>query len=368
VRGLLPELYRFTEAYPIDVALVMKDGAQYAAAQAVRLSLMGDNAWASLDGRLLNKANDLAYLAGRQELVLFLGAGVSQGAGLPSWGGLLANLAGEDLAGDPDFQGLSPLDQARVIQRQLPEDLPLRRAVANRLRANHYSLAHALLAALPVGEVVTTNYDRLFEMASEAIGRPVNVLPYQAGGGGQRWLLKLHGCVTRPDDIVLTREDYLRYEAGRAALAGIVQAMLITRHMLFVGFSLNDDNFHRIADTVRRAVQRQPFGTSLAVAANKLLPQLWAGDLDWVELGDLPHSARTLEIFLDRLAAKAVATTDHFFDPRYEATLGEAELRLRNELTKLGEFAASVPAKDRRGAAWAEVQRLLARLGWPRGK
>jgi hypothetical protein len=240
--------------------------------------------------------------------------------------------------------------------------------VADRLRTNHYSLAHAFLAALPVGEVVTTNYDRLFEMASEAVGRPVNVLPYQAAGEGRRWLLKLHGCVTRPDDIVLTREDYLRYEAGRAALAGIVQAMLITRHMLFVGFSLNDDNFHRIADTVRRAVQREPFGTSLAVAANKLLPQLWAGDLDWVELGDLPHSARTLEIFLDRLAAKAVVTADHFFEPRYEATLGKGELRLRDELTKLGQFVASVPAKDRQGAVWAEVERLLARLGWPRGK
>jgi hypothetical protein len=27
----------------------------------------------------------------------------------------------------------------------------------------------------------------------------------------------------------------------RAALAGIVQALLVTRHMLFVGFSLRDD-------------------------------------------------------------------------------------------------------------------------------
>ena len=30
--------------------------------------------------------------------------------------------------------------------------------------------------------------------------------------------------------------------------------MLITKHMLFVGFSLNDDNFHKIMDAVRAAM------------------------------------------------------------------------------------------------------------------
>ena len=53
---------------------------------------------------------------------------------------------------------------------------------------------------------------------------------------------------------VLTRGDYLRYADRRAALAGIVQALLITREMLFVGFSLKDENFFRIADDVRKAV------------------------------------------------------------------------------------------------------------------
>jgi hypothetical protein len=36
------------------------------------------------------------------------------------------------------------------------------------LRGNHYSLGHALLAGLPVREVITTNYDRLFDAAWDA--------------------------------------------------------------------------------------------------------------------------------------------------------------------------------------------------------
>ena len=42
------------------------------------------------------------------------------------------------------------------------------------------------------------------------------------------------------------------YGANRAALGGILQALLLTKHMLFVGFSLTDENFHRLFDNVRR--------------------------------------------------------------------------------------------------------------------
>jgi hypothetical protein len=363
VRYLLPELYRFTADHPIDVALVMKDAAPYAAAQAARAELMGESAWPELDQRLRHKVDHLVYRVFRQELVLFLGAGISQAAGLPSWSGLLHELAGRELATDPDFGRLGPLDQGRLLQKRLPTGRTLGQAVADRLAAGHYSLTHALLAALPVAEAVTTNYDRLFEMASTAIDRPVDVLPYQETGGGRRWLLKLHGCVSQPTDIVLTREDYLRYDAARAALAGLVQGLLITRHMLFIGFSLADDNFHRIADAVRRAVRREPFGTSLSVAGNRLLQEAWSQDLDWIELGDLPQSGRLLEIFLDRLAARTVATADHLFDPRYQALLSAPESRLRDELQRLASLVAAVPRQEQRGAVWGEVSRLLRRLG-----
>jgi hypothetical protein len=342
----------------------MQDPAQYTAAQAVRSEIRGDGAWPELNEAIRAKVDELARRAFRQELVLFLGAGVSQSAGLPSWNGLLRDLAGPDLAKDPNFTCLGALDQARVIQRRRAID-DLGAAVAARIQADHYSLAHGLLAALPVQEVVTTNYDNLFEAASEAISRPVDVLPYQLAGEGRRWLLKLHGCVSQPEDIVLTREDYLRYDVERGALAGLVQGLLITRHMLFIGFSLGDDNFHRIADAVRRAVQREPFGTSLSVAGNPLLREVWSRDLDWIELGELPGSARLLEIFLDRLAARAVATADYLFDPKYQSVLSEPETRLRDQLTGLADFVGGVPGQQRQGAPWAEVERLLGRLGHP---
>src|SRR5262249_56229382 len=97
----------------------------------------------------------------------------------------------------------------------------------------HYSLAHASLAALPVAEVVTTNYDQLFEVACKAVGRPPSVLPHAIRADAKRWVLKMHGCVSHPEDIVLTRGDYLGYADRRAALAGLVQAPVIPRPLPF---------------------------------------------------------------------------------------------------------------------------------------
>jgi uncharacterized short protein YbdD (DUF466 family) len=68
-----------------------------------------------------------------------------------------------------------------------------------------------------------------------------------------RWILKMHGTVSHPEEIVLTKQDYIRYHERFAALAGIVQSTLLTRHLFSVGFSLDDDNFQRIFDSVRKA-------------------------------------------------------------------------------------------------------------------
>jgi len=65
VKKLLPEIYRFVEQNAVDVALVMKEAAQYAAAQAVRTELLGDKAWPNLDQQLrehVNRLADLGYL------------------------------------------------------------------------------------------------------------------------------------------------------------------------------------------------------------------------------------------------------------------------------------------------------------------
>lgn len=40
----------------------------------------------------------------------------------------------------------------------------------------------------------------------------------------------------------------------RGALYGIVQALLVTKHLLFIGYSLSDEDFHELADEIRTEI------------------------------------------------------------------------------------------------------------------
>ncbi len=374
VHSHVAALLELVQSRPVDVALVTYSEQAFTAAQEARKTLLrrsGDG-WPLAPDQLL-LATELAEKAMRGDLVLFLGAGVSRGAGLPDWQGLLRELmeqAGMSAHEASATADLSVLDQARIVQRRLKrQGRELGSALVERFGVEQYGLVHGQLASLSVRETVTTNYDPLFETASRACGHEVAVLPYSPVSGCTRWLLKLHGCVHHPEDIVLTREDYLRYSNNRAALAGIVQTLLLTKHMLFVGFSLQDDNFLRIVDDVRRALRRTPteesFGTALLLRCDPILRELWEGELELASLGELDEEhglvARRLEIFLDFLLSQATSHTAYLLRPNFEGALTPSEQALRKALL---EWLEELPEKAREAPAFEQLERALERLGY----
>jgi hypothetical protein len=349
-----------------DVALVLRSARDHGAVQHVR---RGRARW-DLDDVETALAAELAERARVNELALFLGAGVSVSAGLPSWSGLLDLLAGR--AGIPadeaaELRLLPAQDAATLIARSLDE--PVEHALDAVLHAERYGLSHALLAALPMWEAVTTNYDDLFERAWNAIGRSPAVLPFEPARPDQPYLLKLHGDLRRGRNVVLTRDHYLRFEGAQGALAGVVQGLLMTRHVLFAGFSLADENFLRLVDEVRRVREDdRVLGTALALVDEPLRRRLWAGELRYHAFGARPadpddenrvlaDSARRMEIFLDLVAHQATDDASFFLDQRYQHLLGAPERELASAIRALGSFA--IPA----GAAGRQVRDLIERLG-----
>lgn len=358
-----------------DVVIVTYSEADFAAAQHARRRAGADShLWAELPEALRQSARGLAELSMAGRLVLFLGAGMGVGAGLPMWDELLDRLAtraGLTESERRQCRELGELDRGEYIaQRLRAQSSTVGAEIAGVLQ--DYSLpglGHCLVAGLPCSEAVTTNYDRLFETACDDVRRPAAVLPYAPATRATRWLLKMHGCVEHEADIVLTRQNYLRYAERNAALAGIVQAMLITRHMLFLGFSLRDDNFLRIVDQVRRAVNPEGatgsehrLGTAIMLSDNPLLAHLWRGEIDWVCLSDEPldnaEAGRRFEIFLDCLSQHATSQ-GHLLDPRFEGVLSEDDVALKNMLSPL----LRPDAAARRSPAWPAVRDLVVRLG-----
>ena len=52
-------------------------------------------------------------------------------------------------------------------------------------------------------------------------------------GSNMPQLIKMHGCVTEPDSIVITREDYMRYADNNGALRGLLSEMLMQRELVW---------------------------------------------------------------------------------------------------------------------------------------
>jgi hypothetical protein len=328
-----------------------------------------------LDDALRAQAGRLKTCAEQDRLSLFFGAGVSFPSGLPSWGGLLdelANRAQLDDASKDQVKKMSFLDQPTIFEQHMGS--AFKEAVAQITGAGRYTPAHAMLLSMRI-PAVTTNYDLLYENAGRSAGREVARLPWDACklvGSLKGSVLKLHGCASRPQSIVLTRGDYMRYEDKRRALRGSVQHLLMTTEMLFVGFSMTDDNLHLIIDQVREVLYEddQPqarIGTVLSLVENSAFRQLWEKDFHCISFGDSwdDDPAWRLDCFLDLLASSLVETrarASFLLNPKYVESLDPTERQLTEALKPLSRLRGTSVESV---AAWATIAGMLRDLGLP---
>lgn len=363
LRKLVDMLIAQTRQLSLDVVLITPDRAVYAAAQHARKS-----GSPRLPPPLEEHARHLGEQAQAGELALLLGAGVSAAAGLPGWATLISDLAQKLKVREPaNVEALSLTDRAELIELTAADSF--RQSVADMIRTHERpSLLHALLAGLDCREVVTTNYDVLYEKAVQATGRSIeSVMPWASAQGADRWILKLHGDVNHHDKIVLTRRHMTSYDAANRPSAALLQSLLLTKRLLVVGVSMTDDNVIRLAyevDAYRKEHQGGRTGTVGTVfdsSGDALRSQLWAGQFDWINLPDLGPwpGRRGVELLLDRVALHGSRDSSWLLDERFEGLL---ESRDDLELAKKArELYQLLPSDET--SKWSPLVRMLGQFG-----
>ena len=193
------------------------------------------------------------------EVVLWAGAGLSLYAGLPSGARLTEIL----------YEGLTPLEKEEVRKNS---DLSHLTDEICKLKGNRNYIikvltstfakdfssteTHKIISKIPhFRNIITTNYDRLFE---NAYGNKLNLIfsdshtPYIDDKKVN--LFKIHGDLSDPDSIIITKSDYNRFfenDTEQNTIWNIIKGIVATKSILFIGYNLEDSNVEVIFNKIK---------------------------------------------------------------------------------------------------------------------
>ncbi len=187
-------------------------------------------------------------------LAIFAGAGLSRGCGFVDWKGLLRDIADElnlsidkesDLVAVAQYHcnanGRQTINEAIVKEFQ---------------RISEKNENMDILSRLPIDTYWTTNYDSIIEDTLTIANKIVDKKIYQSQMKNYKpnrnvVVYKMHGDREFPDDAVITRDDYERYDIERALFTTQLKGELISKTFIFIGFSFQDPNLEQILSKVR---------------------------------------------------------------------------------------------------------------------
>lgn len=98
-----------------------------------------------------------------------------------------------------------------------------------------------------IGSIITTNYDTLIEEIFDfkpLIGNDILLSnPYGA-------LYKIHGCITNPDKIIITENDYIEFNKKYELIRAQLLSLFMHNPIIFIGYNLDDDNIKNLLKTI----------------------------------------------------------------------------------------------------------------------
>lgn len=185
------------------------------------------------------------------KLVVFVGAGTSLDAGMPSWGDAVKKIA--ERLGVKEQLDYMKIPQYYYNARGKKEYVELMREIFKYGEELDVQEVHRNIIRLNAHTIITTNYDCLIEKAASKefefmqIISQDNELPYKHDG---KLLLKMHGDFQH-DNFVLKEDDYQQYSKNFKLMDAYIKSLLATNVVLFIGYSFSDPDVKQIFSWVK---------------------------------------------------------------------------------------------------------------------
>lgn len=205
---------------------------------------------------------ELISLVRREQVSLFIGAGFSKEAGAPSvWDlqkSILERIYDTEKRKSHENDSLADLSNFFVNEIHLGSRNPLMRILRKAFDFEPTCMDdHNLLAKIPhFRRIFTTNYDTLLE--DSYAKNDVCVVRNDADCAYMNkpfTVVKVHGDFTDPDSVVITSDDYKQFftASKNPIMWDLVKTEFATKNILFIGYSLEDNNILDIIQKVSDA-------------------------------------------------------------------------------------------------------------------
>jgi Tfp pilus assembly protein PilF len=211
------------------------------------------------------------------ECMIFVGAGLSLAAGMPSWRGLVDRLR----AAIPGCPRDASFTQVAEFYEILHKREGLHDAVRKLIPADvEPTAAHRHLMALRPRRIFTTNYDLLLERAAAQAGLTATVLRTDSTPEAEEadiQIVKVHGDIVDLERMVITSSNFDDFPHDRPGLAGLLKAEIQFQTSLFLGYGFGDPNLHMLLAAIRReSGDERPPVYSVQLGLNDLMRSWFA--------------------------------------------------------------------------------------------
>ena len=209
----------------------------------------------------MSKYREIIELIRKEDVTLFVGSGCSLESGAPSATALADKIWGHLIVENQEQENrnsLSLLAEALILQengnREVINEI-LCDCFAN-LRPSEF---HESLKKIPhFHTIITTNYDNLIEEAYTFNYFQTICSDKELATSDCRkvQLLKIHGDLQHLENIIISRSDYRHFieTPKQPLLWSRVTNEFVTKHIVFVGYSADDDNILNLIDRIKQQV------------------------------------------------------------------------------------------------------------------